>query len=151
MVHSSENKADFTSSVFKPNGAGFSHPWSADVDSLFGAQVNADFTRQISAVVQVIAQQRYDNSYAPAVEWANVKYQFTPDISIRAGRVVLPVFRLPTIARWAMPIHGCGRRSRFMAWCRSPITTESMAATAWTSVNPTHSVQFTYGKYLDTS
>jgi predicted porin len=42
--------------------------------------------------VQVISEQGHDNSYSPAVEWANVKYQLTPDISIRAGRIVLPAF-----------------------------------------------------------
>jgi predicted porin len=26
------------------------------------------------------------------VEWANIKYQFTPDFSVRAGRIVLPAF-----------------------------------------------------------
>jgi hypothetical protein len=92
VVHSNESQADFTSSAIKPNGAGHSHAWSADVDSRIGAQVTANFTRQISAVVQVISEQRYDNSYKPTVEWANIKYAFTPDISVRAGRIVLPVF-----------------------------------------------------------
>jgi hypothetical protein len=150
VVHSSENKADFTSSVFKPNGAGFSHPWSADVDSLFGAQVNADFTRQISAVVQVIAQQRYDNSYAPAVEWANVKYQFTPDISIRAGRVVLPVFLVSDYRKvgYANP------------WVRPPVEVYGLVPiTNNDGVDgsyrvhfgeSTHSVQFTYGNSTST-
>lgn len=41
IVHSSEKKADFTSSIFKPNGAGHSRNWSADVDSLIGAQLTA--------------------------------------------------------------------------------------------------------------
>lgn len=91
-VHSSEDEADFKTSFFKPNGAGHSRRWSADVDSVFGVQVIADFTPRISAVVQVVSEQRYDNSYTPKVEWANVKYQFTEDFSMRAGRVVMPVF-----------------------------------------------------------
>lgn len=94
IVHSSEKKADYTSSFFKPNGAGHSRNWSADVDSLIGAQVTATFTPQVSAVVQVISEQRYDNSYRPYVEWANIKYQFTPDFSLRIGRTVLPTFLL---------------------------------------------------------
>jgi len=92
VVHSSEDKADFTSSVFKPNGAGYSRSWSADVDSLIGAQVTANLTPQFSAVLQVISEQNYDNSYQPHVEWANIKYQFTPDFSIRAGRIVQSAF-----------------------------------------------------------
>ncbi|WP_053162391.1 porin [Pseudomonas brassicacearum] len=92
IVHSGEKKADFTTSIFKPNGAGHSRNWSADVDSLIGAQLTATFTPQLSAVVQVISEQRYDNSYRPFVEWANIKYQFTPDFNARIGRTVLPTF-----------------------------------------------------------
>ena len=92
VVHSSEGQADFTSSFFKPNGAGHRHTWSADVDSLLGAQVTANLTPQLSAVLQVIAEQNHDNSYRPHVEWANIKYQFTPDFSMRVGRIVLPTF-----------------------------------------------------------
>jgi hypothetical protein len=92
VVHSSEDQADFTSSNYKPNGAGYSHAWSADVDSRIGAQVTADFTPELSAVVQAIAEQGYDNTYKPVVEWANVKYQFTPDFGVRLGRIELPTF-----------------------------------------------------------
>ncbi|MBU1641944.1 hypothetical protein KKE54_01175 [bacterium] len=92
VVHSSEDQADFTSSAFKPNGAGYSHSWSADVDSLIGGQVTANFTPKLTAVLQVISEQNYDNTYRPHVEWANIKYQFTPDFSMRLGRIVLPTF-----------------------------------------------------------
>jgi hypothetical protein len=92
VVHSSEDLADFTSSVFKPSGAGYGGSWSTVVDSLLGAQLTANITPKLSAVVQVIAEQNYDNTYTPHVEWANVKYLFTPDFSIRIGRTVLPTF-----------------------------------------------------------
>jgi hypothetical protein len=92
LAHSSEDRADFISSGIRPKGAGFSHDWSAAVDSRIGAQIDATLTPKVSAVVQVISEQRYDNSYAPTVEWANIKYQFTPEFSVRAGRIVLPVF-----------------------------------------------------------
>ena len=92
VVHSSEDNADFTSSTFKPNGAGFSHEWSADVDSRVGGQVTANITPRLSAVLQLIAEQNYANSYRPEVEWANIKYEFTPDVSVRVGRIELPLF-----------------------------------------------------------
>lgn len=91
-VHSSENRADFTSTILKPNGAGFTRAWSFDVDTLIAGQVTANFTPELSAVLQVISEQNYDNTYRPHVEWANIKYQVTPDLSVRAGRIVLPVF-----------------------------------------------------------
>lgn len=89
LVHSSERLADFTSTLIRPSGAGYTHAWSADVDSRIGAQVAADFTPRLSAVLQVISEQNHDYSYRPHVEWANIRYQFTPNFSIRAGRVVL--------------------------------------------------------------
>jgi len=92
LAHSSENQADFTSSAFKPNGTGHTHDWSADVDSLIGGQVTANLSPKLSAVLQVISEQNYDNTYRPHVEWANIKYQFTPEFSVRLGRTVLPTF-----------------------------------------------------------
>jgi hypothetical protein len=92
VVHSSENKADFTSTFFKPNGAGHSHAWSVDVDSLIGGQATANLTPQLSAVLQLISEQNYDNTYRPHVEWANIKYQFVPEFSVRVGRTALPTF-----------------------------------------------------------
>lgn len=91
LVHSSEANADFTTGL-KPNGAGHTDAWSAGVDSRLGAQVWAEFTPRLTGVVQVVAEHRYDNSYMPRVEWANLKYQVTPDFSLRAGRIVLPTF-----------------------------------------------------------
>jgi hypothetical protein len=93
VVHSSEDRADFISGV-RPDGAGFTRDWSLSVDSLIAAQVNANFTSQLSAVVQVMVEQNFDESYDPHVEWANLKYQFTPDFSVRVGRTVMPVFQL---------------------------------------------------------
>src|SRR6202167_5315169 len=94
VVHSSEHDADFTSTIFKPNGAGYSHDWSPDVDTLIGAQVIARFTPRLSAMLQVISQQNYNNTYTPHVEWANIKYELTPDASIRVGRTCLAALLL---------------------------------------------------------
>jgi len=92
VVHSSEGEADFVSAGLKPKGAGYTHAWSLAVDSLIAGQITATFTPKLTAVVQGIAEQNYDNSYSPHTEWANVKYEFTPDFSARVGRTVLPVF-----------------------------------------------------------
>jgi hypothetical protein len=90
-VHSSEHQADFASTIYQPNGPGYTHSWSID-DSRIGAQVTANATAQLSAVVQVIAEQNFDNTYKPHIEWANVKYQLTPDFSLRVGRTVFTSF-----------------------------------------------------------
>lgn len=92
VTYSDDRKSDFTSNFLKAKGAGFSRPWSADVDSRIGVQLTANFTPQLSGVVQVISELRYDNTYLPIVEWANLKYQITPDLSVRIGRIGLPTF-----------------------------------------------------------
>jgi hypothetical protein len=98
-IHSDENRADYLVDVFKPNGPGRSRSWTADADSRLGLQGSALLTSELSAVVQVLAQQRYDNSYRPTVEWANLKYEVTPDFSVRFGRVVLPIFMVTDTRR----------------------------------------------------
>lgn len=110
-VHSSEDRADFTSSVFKPNGAGFSGPWSAAVDSLIAAQVTANFTGKLSGVVQILSEQNPNNTYWPHIRWADIKYQFTPEFSARVGRIVLPSFLMSDVrdVGYALP------------WVRPPI------------------------------
>jgi hypothetical protein len=92
LVHSSERDADFTTNSLKPTGAGHTRDWSPDIDSLIGGQLNADFTSKLSAIVQVISEQNYDKTYRPHVEWANLKYELTPDAAVRVGRIVLPIF-----------------------------------------------------------
>jgi hypothetical protein len=92
VSHASTDQADYLVDEFKPNGPGHTHRWSFDTDTRLGAQLTAQLTPRISAVVQVITQQTYENSYRPDVEWANVKYQVTPDFSVRAGRIVLPIY-----------------------------------------------------------
>src|ERR1700734_3990968 len=94
LVHSSEDDADFTATPLAPNGAGYTHSWSPDIDSRLGAQVTAHFTPQLSAMLQLISEQNYDKTYTPHVEWANIAYQVTPDFSVRLGRIVLPTFLL---------------------------------------------------------
>ncbi|MEO8135314.1 MAG: porin [Betaproteobacteria bacterium] len=93
-VHSSLDTADFTGNSLKPNGAGFTHQWSADVDSLLAVQATANLTPRLSVVLQVISEQNPDKTYRPHAEWANIKYQFTPDFHVRVGRIGLPIFMI---------------------------------------------------------
>jgi opacity protein-like surface antigen len=90
VVHSTERRADFTSGVFEKNGAGYTRALSPGVDSRLGAQLMANFTPRFSAILQGVAQQNSDGSYTPHLEWANLKYAFTADASVRVGRIVLP-------------------------------------------------------------
>jgi hypothetical protein len=66
--------------------------WNFNSDSVVGAQLDFQLDHRWSAVLQMVSEQGGDHSYRPMVEWANVKYQATPEFSIRAGRIGLPVF-----------------------------------------------------------
>ncbi|NIC07646.1 porin, partial [Billgrantia bachuensis] len=92
VVRSSEDQADFVSSMLMPRGAGHTSDWSAEVDSRLGLQLTASLTPRLSSVVQVVTEQQYDGRFRPAIEWANVNFDVTPDLSLRVGRVILPVF-----------------------------------------------------------
>lgn len=92
MVHANTDTADFASSVMKSSGAGYSQRWSANVDSRLGVQLDLFPGQRLSGVLQMVSEQNLDGNYAPRVEWANLKYQVTPDLAVRAGRIALPLF-----------------------------------------------------------
>lgn len=92
VVHANTDQADFVSSILKTHGAGYTDRWSPNVDSRLGAQVRVELDSKWSAVLQVITEQGLDRTYRPRVEWANVKYQVTPNLSVRVGRIALPMY-----------------------------------------------------------
>jgi len=91
-AYSNNDHGDFLSTRFAPNGAGATRSWSMTPLTRLGVQADAKFGDKISAVVQLLSQHAYDNSFTPAVEWANVKFQVTPELAVRAGRVALPSY-----------------------------------------------------------
>ncbi|KQQ89049.1 hypothetical protein [Massilia sp. Leaf139] len=92
VAHSDESQADFVASIMKGGGAGRTGHWSRHVDTKLGGQADLQFDARWSAVVQVVTEQRLDYSYQPRIEWANVKYQVTPELALRLGRIALPMF-----------------------------------------------------------
>lgn len=111
VVHSDYRKADFTSSILKGEGAGATRDWNANIDSRLGGQLDLKFDKRWSAVVQLVVDQRYDLSHKPRVEWANIKYQATPDLALRVGRIALPIFLIADYRKvgYAYP------------WARTPV------------------------------
>lgn len=92
VSHSSQSLGDYVLDSTLPKGAGRSSNWAVGNDSRLGAQVTGNFSPEVSAVLQVISEYQADNTYMPGVEWANVKYAFTPDAHVRVGRIALPTF-----------------------------------------------------------
>jgi hypothetical protein len=91
-VHSSEKQADYAANPLNPGEAGATRDWSYAVDSRLGAQLAYNNGSHWSAVLQVVAERRLTHSWTPKVEWANVQYQVTPELSLRMGRIALPLF-----------------------------------------------------------
>jgi hypothetical protein len=91
-AHTNEKNADFVGGIFQPNGVGHSRSTATTVDSKLGVQVGAVFNDTVSAVVQVVSQYQYDSSYTPQIEWANVKFKVTDNLSVRLGRIAAPSY-----------------------------------------------------------
>lgn len=146
IVRSSEERADFTLDMLQENGAGRTRRWSAEVDSRLAGQVTAEFSRQVSAVAQVLVEQQADGDYDPYLEWANLKYQVTPELALVAGRIVLPVFLLSDYRKvgYAQP------------WVRPPVELYGIvplsssdgvhAMYRFAHQGWAHTVQFSFGK-----
>lgn len=110
-VRSNNDQADFTANALSPGAAGHSQTWSAQVDSRLGAQLDLRFNSRWSAVLQLVSERAPHGGYAPAVEWANLRYQLTPDLSLRLGRITLPLF-----------LGGDYRRAGYaLPWARPPV------------------------------
>jgi opacity protein-like surface antigen len=88
-AHSDQHGGDYVFDNLQPQGTGRSHQWSSDIDSRLGVQLTANFTPQLQGVLQILSEYRWNNSYQPFVNWANLKYAFTPDLSVRVGRIAL--------------------------------------------------------------
>ncbi|UGQ48194.1 hypothetical protein [Massilia endophytica] len=144
-VHSSQRHADFTANPLIPGQAGFTHPWSMDVDSRLGAQLTVNPSKQWSAVVQVVSERTVHHDFRPHIEWANVKYQATPDLSLRFGRIALPLFLAADYrkASYALP------------WVRPPVELYSSLPVSssdgvdvgyrWTAAGVKQETQLMYG------
>lgn len=92
-AHSTNNEADYRTNYFQPDGSARNHNWDPNLDSKAGVQADAFLIGKIlTATVQVQSARRYDHTYTPALEWANLKYQPVESFYLRAGRVVAPVF-----------------------------------------------------------
>ncbi len=92
VSHSNLSDADYVIKVLKKSGVGHSGNWSAAVDSRLGAQLDLKVDSRWSAVMQLVSEQGYDGSYRPVVEWANIKYRVSPELSVRIGRIALPIY-----------------------------------------------------------
>jgi hypothetical protein len=74
----------------QPNGA--RKRASGEVDSKLAVQLGAKFNPMFSGTVQILSRQNGEGSFKPQVEWAFLKAQLTPELSVRLGRLGAPLF-----------------------------------------------------------
>ncbi|MET0090453.1 MAG: hypothetical protein ABW068_10615 [Candidatus Thiodiazotropha sp.] len=94
-AYSDNDEADYiTSTHAQPVGAGRSDDISYKVDTKVGAQLDWQATEQISLTTQLLSKQFEDKTWTPRVEAAYVKYQATPELGVRGGRIRPSVYML---------------------------------------------------------
>jgi hypothetical protein len=74
----------------QPRGA--TKDGSGDVDSKLGVQLGAKFNPMFSGTVQLLSKQNGNGNFNPEVEWAFLKAQVVPSVSVRLGRMGGPFF-----------------------------------------------------------
>lgn len=85
IARSSNDSVQYVRDLSQPDG--LTRNWSGNLDSLLGLQANLHFSEQTEGVVQVVSRYRYDGSYTPEVTWAFLRHDFSPQLSVRAGRL----------------------------------------------------------------
>jgi hypothetical protein len=89
----SDNRtADYIANALNYEGPGRSRATDPGVDTRFGFQAATHFNDRWSSVVQVVVERQFDGDFKPELEWANISYQLTPGLSLRAGRTALDTF-----------------------------------------------------------
>jgi hypothetical protein len=85
MTRGNDKNAQFVRDLSQPNGA--DTDWTAKVDSVLGLQANVQFSPQTEGVLQVVSRYHHGDSYDPELTWAFLRHDFSPDFSLRAGRL----------------------------------------------------------------
>ena len=87
-----------------------SNQFDVGLESRLGLQGKVDFGSGFSVTAQEVFRLRGSNEFDPGTEWLYVQYSPNPELQIRMGRVVLPVF-----------LYSDSRQVGFAApWFRSP-------------------------------
>lgn len=85
IARSTNDSVQYVRDLSQPDG--LTRNWSGKVDSLLGMQANLQLGEQTEGVAQVLSRYRYDGTYAPEVTWAFLRHDFSPQLSVRAGRL----------------------------------------------------------------
>src|SRR6185437_3518857 len=88
-VHNSTNDVRFN---YPGQGSGAGTAWNTSPDSKLAVQGTYKITPSVSATTQVMTKYDATASYEPKVDWAFVKWQALPSVTVRGGRMGAPFF-----------------------------------------------------------
>ena len=104
------SNSDFSYNHDVSEYTGATNQFDIGLESRLGLQGKVDFGSGFSITAQEVFRQRGSDELDPGTEWLYVQYSPDPDLQIRMGRVVLPVF-----------LYSDSRQVGFAApWFRSP-------------------------------
>lgn len=96
-VRTTTDDVEFVRDLSQARGA--TDEWTAKTDSVLGLQADWQATPQWLVAVQAISRYDQQRSFRPQWAWAFVKYEPTPNLSLRAGRLGTEFFMLAD-SRW---------------------------------------------------
>lgn len=97
LARTTSDQVEFVRDLSQPSG--IRKDWDGRADSVFGLQATWQIAPQLSAVVQGKVKYHYDRSYDPQLAWAFLKYEPTPEWSLRLGRLGTEFFMMAD-SRW---------------------------------------------------
>ena len=90
LVRSTDGQAEVARDLLQPRGV--SNHWSGKIDSNLGVQLNYLASESVEAVIQAVSRYNYKGNYSPELTEALLKYDPSPYISLRMGRVGTDLF-----------------------------------------------------------
>ena len=107
--HSSQSNADYVTLPNQPSGSGRSRGLDWANESRIGVQADWRLSDTLSVSVQALAEHRYDHSFSPDLQTANLRWQATPSTSLRVGRMSLGLYMVSDYQKvgYSLPwVHG---------------------------------------------
>jgi hypothetical protein len=91
VVHSNEDRADYLPTLGATEGPGRSGSLSPDLDSRMGVQLSVHPTARLSAVVQVVVEQGFDEGYGVERAGRPHRDELVPGVGLPQSRLCTPL------------------------------------------------------------
>lgn len=85
IARSNVDDPQFVRDLTQPEG--LTTEWSGKIDSVVGIQANYRLGDEWEGVLQAISRYRHDGSFQPELSWAFLRYDPSPSMGFRAGRL----------------------------------------------------------------